>query len=80
MWIPTGSLSHAQTRSPGIPAVEAERDLVDAARVSHHQVETRLKAKQDSSSSSQENGRNKTHKETISSHINHSFQGEKQRF
>ena len=29
---------------PGIPAVETERDLVHAARVSHHQVESRLKA------------------------------------
>lgn len=37
------TLSHGRTRLPGIPAVEAERDLVDAARVDHHQVETGLK-------------------------------------
>lgn len=31
--------------SPGIPAVETEGDLVHTARVTHHQVEARLKAK-----------------------------------
>lgn len=28
--------------SPGVSAVETERDLVDTARVTHHQVEPRL--------------------------------------
>lgn len=40
----THSLSHTQMHSPGIPAVETEGDLVHAARVSHHQVKTGLKA------------------------------------
>lgn len=40
----THALSHTQMHSPGIPAVETERDLVHAARVSHHQVKTGLKA------------------------------------
>lgn len=31
-------------RSPGIPAVETEGDLIHAAWVSHHQIKTRLKA------------------------------------
>lgn len=30
-------------RSPGIPVVEAQRDLVDAARVGHDEVEAGLK-------------------------------------
>lgn len=39
----THTLSHTLMHSPGIPAVEAERDLVHTARMNHHQVKTRLK-------------------------------------
>lgn len=39
-------LSLTHRHSPGIPAVEAEGDLVHTAWVSHHQVKTRLKQKE----------------------------------
>lgn len=35
---------NTHVHSPGIPAVETEGDLIDTARVSHHQVKTGLKA------------------------------------
>lgn len=38
----THRVSHTHMHSPGIPAVETERDLVHTAWVSHHQVKTRL--------------------------------------
>lgn len=41
----THVLSLTHRHSPGIPAVEAEGDLVHTAWVSHHQVKTRLKQK-----------------------------------
>lgn len=43
-----GQITHTVSRtlmlSPGIPAVETERNLVHAAWVTHYQVKTRLKA------------------------------------
>lgn len=40
---------HTHTHTPVIPAVQTERDLIDATRVRHDQVETRLKQKHDQS-------------------------------
>ncbi len=42
----THTVSCTRIHSPGIPAVETECDLVHTARVSHHQVKTRLKAEE----------------------------------
>lgn len=68
-------ISHTQTHSPGIPAVEAEGDLVHTARVSHHQIKSRLKAKQDSNKRT--GGIKCIKKFFTSSHINHIYSKEK---